>query len=286
MHAVKAKNLEEAFYLGMKLTKEYGQEINVNGSKTIEVTNVSFEIKDPSDLNIKIPERKFNKNYAFAEWLWYLSTARNVVNIEKLAKIWSLIKDENNEVESNYGNLMKPQWPWVLVELVNNPESRRCTFTINDVHHKGASDLDYPCTQSIQFMIRDNKLNMTVNMRSNDVVFGFCNDVFTFCLFQQLMLSELNHRTDNNYELGTYNHSAASFHVYEKHYQMMNDICSNKNLYEMITSQDNKKILLKNGITWNNIIEQKLYLPKEDISKEEIYKFVIETTASDTGMLV
>ena len=49
-------------------------------------------------------------------------------------------------------------------------------------------------------------------MRSNDLVFGLCNDVFTFSLFQQLMLNELN-QSGLSLELGSYHHHAGSLHV-------------------------------------------------------------------------
>ena len=107
-------------------------------------------------------------------------------NIGKLAKIWLDIQDDNGMCESNYGcYLLGDQWHWVVSELLNDRDSRRATIVINQPYHKGKNKKDYPCTQYVHFFIRDNKLHLGVNMRSNDAVFGFCNDVFTFCMFQQ-----------------------------------------------------------------------------------------------------
>ena len=39
---------------------------------------------------------------------------------------------------------------------------------------------DTPCTYAIQFTIVNNRLNMAVLMRSNDLWYGFCNDQYLF----------------------------------------------------------------------------------------------------------
>ena len=162
-------------------------EVQARNSKQKEIIFESFELSDPTRVNITIPSRKFNKRYAVAEWLWYLSANPLALNIGKLAQIWRMISDEFCEVESNYGVYLKPQWNWVKNEIVKDRDTRRATFVINQPHHKFKNSSDYPCTHYIQFFVRDNKLHLGVNMRSNDLVYGLCNDVFTFSLFQQLM---------------------------------------------------------------------------------------------------
>lgn len=51
---------------------------------------------------------------------------------------------------------------------------------------------------------------MKVMMRSNDVVLGFTNDLFTFTMFQEYVSSQ------TGIPLGTYSHFASSFHIYER----------------------------------------------------------------------
>lgn len=58
-------------------------------------------------------------------------------------------------------------------------------------------------------MIRNNRLNLIVNMRSNDIFKGLTFDVFQFTLLQELMAAELG------VELGTYTHIDNNLHVYE-----------------------------------------------------------------------
>ena len=261
------KNLNEALYHLCDSLHD-APEVNSRGSKQKERIFQSFVIEDPTDLNITIPARKFNENYAIAEWLWYLSANGNAKNIGKLAKIWNMISDRHGQVESNYGIYLAPQWRWVVNELLNDNDTRRATFVINHSYHKYKNEKDYPCTHYIQFLIRDDKLHIGVNMRSNDVVYGLCNDVFTFALFQQLMLNEL--RSEGlKIKLGNYFHHAGSLHVYERHYNMLSKIKDESN--KEYVDATNKKFVLKSGFTWNSTYGK---FPSNDVSKEDIYNYV------------
>jgi thymidylate synthase len=266
-------NAESALISGLRAIKEQGNEIRTRGTQTLEVLHASFLIEDPTDINILNPARKFKTSYAMAEWLWYLSHDPRVNNIGKLASTWNRIADENGVVESNYGVYLRTQWAWVLKDLYDDPESRRATFVINQVHHKGANTQDYPCTHYVQFFIRDSKLHMSVNMRSNDAVYGFCNDVFTFALFQQLMLNDLNLR-GKDYKLGHYYHHAGSFHVYDHHYAMMDAILANVVDETAHATDDRQKFILNPEWNWNRINLEKAYLPIEDLTKNEINDFI------------
>ena len=243
-------------------------EVQARNSKQKEIIFESFELTNPSRINITIPSRKFNKKYAIAEWLWYLSANPLSLNIGKLAQIWRMISDEFCEVESNYGVYLKPQWNWVKKEIISDRDTRRATFVINQPHHKYKNLSDYPCTQYVQFFVRNNKLHLGVNMRSNDLVYGLCNDVFTFSLFQQLMLNELN-QVGLGLELGSYFHHAGSLHVYERHFGMIEKI-SNSN-FNVDTEEET--CILGEGVNWNSIDKNHSF-PAYELEKEEIYNYV------------
>lgn len=260
---MKYRNLELALVGELRELSTFGTEVVTRGSKVIEQLCVGLVIEDPTDLMIAAPARKFSAQYAVAEWLWYLSANRSVENIGKLAVIWKQIQDANAEVESNYGTYLKPQWQWVIDELIRDNDTRRATIAINQPHHKHGNDKDYPCTQYIQFFLRQGKLHLAVNMRSNDAVYGFCNDVFTFSMFQQMMLNELRAR-GLGVELGRYYHHAGSFHVYERHFEMMNT------LTEYEPQPTTTKFKLRDDITWSVVEEEMLQLPRRELTKEEI----------------
>ena len=178
-----------------------------------------------------------------------------------------LVIKRDGKVESNYGTyLMGTQWLWLLKELKKDKDSRRCTIVIHQPMHKYKNTSDMPCTQYIQFFIRNNKLHMGVSMRSNDIIFGFCNDVFTFTLFQQLLLNDLR-AVYPDLELGNYYHHTGSMHLYERHYGMAQNILDTNT----IGYRKSKKVYkLKDDITSIDIEQQKLYLPTEDLDKDEI----------------
>tara|TARA_Y100001938_G_scaffold131054_1_gene187679 strand:- start:2723 stop:3487 length:765 start_codon:yes stop_codon:yes gene_type:complete len=234
-------------------------------------------ITDPTALTIAPPIRKFKPTYAIAEWLWYLSRDRQVKNIGKFADVWNQIQDAKGECESNYGEYMfnqqhgmpsnTTQWEWVRQELLGDRDTRRATIAINQPKHKGKNPKDYTCTQYIHFFIRDNKLHLGVHMRSNDAVFGFCNDVWTFCMFQQLMLNDLN-ALGANVELGSYYHSAGSYHVYERHWKMMDLIINNYRKTHRKSYPDLKKYKLKSTITSGAILPHAL--SHQNITLEQI----------------
>ena len=281
------KNLNEAFVESLKLLSK-GSIVNSRGSKQREILWHSMMIEDPTALSIEVPARKFRPSYAVTEWLWYLSHNPDVSNIGKLAKIWQDIADEENRVESNYGvwihgNINERtglnQWEWVRDELIRDRDTRRASITINGYQHKGKNNKDYPCTQYIHFFIRDNKLHLGVHMRSNDAVFGFCNDVFTFCMYQQLMLNELNARVSGDkIELGHYYHSAGSFHIYESHFAMMDKIVSNygANHPDSISYPDLGKYTLRDSLTLEGLQRMHVNLPYYKLTKEEINSWTEE----------
>ncbi len=255
-------NLNDAFLNLLTNVFQDGKTVSARGSEQKELLFCNFTILDPEDLNITSEARKFSTDYATSEWLWYLSANPKVNNIGKLAKIWRMIQDQNGEAESNYGCYLLPQWDWVVNELIEDRDTRRATVVINQPHHKGKNKSDYPCTHYLHFFIRDDSLHMGVNMRSNDIIFGLCNDVFTFALFQQLMLNELNSR-GMNVKLGTYNHHAGSLHLYERHYPMASKI-----LLEKKTDPVDRFKLSEKFSSWDQI--KHLAMSEEDLTKEEI----------------
>ena len=255
-------NLNDAFNSLLRTVFEEGDVVRARGSEQREVLFSNFTIEDPTDLSITSAARKFSPDYATAEWQWYLSANPKVNNIGKLAKIWDMIKDENGEAESNYGCYLKPQWDWVVNELLADRDTRRATFVINQPHHKSKNKADYPCTHYLHFFIRDSKLHLGVNMRSNDIIFGLCNDVFTFCMFQQMMLNELNSR-GAKITLGTYNHHAGSLHLYERHYKMASKI-----ILEKVEQPENRFRLSDKISSWE--LASAYSTPIEDIEKDRI----------------
>ena len=182
--------------------------------------NVGFYIENPLDNAIENTERKWNPIYAEAEWQWYLSGDRNIAKLAelygKVPEIWKRMAFPNGNVNSNYG------WQWrrndqidyVVNLLRNEPETRQATISIYDGKEHDTFAFDTPCTYAVQFTIVNNRLDMCVVMRSNDLWYGFCNDQYCFSRMQEMVCNELNTEIPADIELGTYYHFAHNMHLY------------------------------------------------------------------------
>ena len=211
--------MKTRFYNADSAFSYFLNEIRCNGIEfgdTKALFNVGFTIEHPTDMIIINGERKWNREYADAEWQWYLSGDRNINKLGdiygKIPPIWKRMADKDGNVNSNYG------WQWkrneqldnVIAMLESNPDTRQAAISIYDAKeiNDGHYHNDTPCTYAVQFTILNNKLNMAVVMRSNDLWFGFCNDQYCFASLQMLVAYELG------IECGEYYHYAHNLHLY------------------------------------------------------------------------
>ena len=217
------QNMGEIYYNCASKIRSEGEVIDAgSGGQTLEITNQQITLSDSSLLGIQDPSRKWNEDYAIAEFLWYIGRDRSVGSMGDFASIWKRIKDTKGEVESNYGEyIFGNQWFWVVNELEADPCSRRAVIPIYESQHKFKNDLDHPCTMYIQFLIRNHKLHLIWNMRSCDLIYGLCNDMFCAALILQLMNNEFKESDHLDVDAGSVSFNIGSLHVYEKHWPMI-----------------------------------------------------------------
>ena len=209
----------------------YGQESAPRGLKILEIENYEY-ILQPYDRFTSFIPRKMNLDYIKNEFLWYLNGDKFDDSICDHASMWKSLKNEDGSINSNYGQYIfgNPeikacfnQFNNVIQQLRDDRESRRAAMSILRAEHLLSETPDTPCTYSLSFRIRDNKLNMTVRMRSQDAIFGMTNDAPAFSLIHEMMFQELR-AVYPGLEYGTYTHSADSFHVYERHFDMIKEL--------------------------------------------------------------
>ena len=176
--------------------------------------NVGFYLQNPLDNKITNKERNWKEEYAEAEWRWYLSGDRN---IEKLGKIygkippiWERMADHNGNVNSNYGWqwLRNDQYEYIIDKLKFENDTRHAAISIYDCKENLDYENDTPCTYAVQFTIINDKLCMSVYMRSNDLWYGFCNDQYCFSMLQKKVAEDVNK------DIGWYYHHAHNMHLY------------------------------------------------------------------------
>jgi thymidylate synthase len=195
------------------------------GVKTIEMIGATFEANEPAIFG------KPNEDYIQRELDWYKSMSLYVEDIPggkqeaNPPEIWTSVADRSGKINSNYGwaiwhkdNYL--QYANVLNELNFSPNSRRAVMIYtrpsmwNDYDRDGMSD--FMCTNAVQYMIRDEQLVAVVQMRSNDVVFGYRNDY----AWQKYVADRLTKDLKLTKEPKIVWH-VGSLHVYERHFNLV-----------------------------------------------------------------
>lgn len=153
---------------------------------------------------------------ALGELFWYLSKANGLEFMEYyLPGIYANESDDGISVKSGYGERLfghngHNQIQNIISLLRAKPTSRRAVIQLFDASDLSGDFKSIPCTCTLQFIIRNGKLNMLVNMRSNDAYLGLPHDVFTFTMLQEIVARSVN------VDVGIYMHCASSLHLYEK----------------------------------------------------------------------
>ena len=207
------------------------------GMKVKEILGYQFKILNPRQRIPYVPGRELSVHYMIAELLWYLSGNNSTSWISNYSSFWSKISDDGKTANSAYGaRIFKhhhyqgpedknwTQWEYIKNELKHDPDSRRAVVHIRMPQDSKHANLDVPCTLSLQFFLRNDKIHMVTSMRSSDVILGLTYDIPAFTLFQELLAVQLTKELCRPIGLGTYTHLSASMHVYEKHFKMVEKI--------------------------------------------------------------
>lgn len=192
------------------------------GGKTIELLGASFLADEPAIFG------KPNQDYINAEIEWYDSQSTNINDIYQGEKeppqAWKMTANEHGEINSNYGHLIwsdiyHNQYEQALNELEENPDSRRASMIYTRpsiwMEYNDQFKNDFICTNSVTYYVRDMELHAVVQMRSNDVIFGYRNDY----AWQKHVLGLL--AWDLHYGEGNIHWQVQNLHVYERHFDLV-----------------------------------------------------------------
>lgn len=194
--------------------------VDKTGSRVIEIIGAQFLANESSIFG------KVNSDWNRRELNWYLTMSRNVYTIEEpVPEIWRKVADINGNINSNYGwcILSKDngsQYDNVLAELKRNPFSRRAQmiYTRPTMHSDFNKDgmQDFMCCSNTIHQIRDGKLISLIYFRSNDAIFGYKGDYHWANYVHEKLANDLQ------IEAGDIIWDAASLHIYERHWNLIN----------------------------------------------------------------
>jgi len=198
------------------------------GQKTIELLGASFIADEPAIFGTP------NQEYIDRELDWYRSESTNINDIygdeREPPKAWQLSANRHGEINSNYGKLVYSpvyynQFRNALYELQNNPDSRRASMiytrpSIWEEYNENEKN-DFICTNSVTYYIRDGAVHCVVQMRSNDLVFGYKNDY----AWQEYLLNRFvevyNHMTHDVLKSGNIYWQVQNLHCYQRHFYLV-----------------------------------------------------------------
>lgn len=202
---------------------------NVQQSKTIEIQNAHFRA-DKSWI-----VRKPNYEYFDKELAWYTSQSLNINDIPGGApKMWQACASKDGFINSNYG--------WCIFSKENGSQYNSClTKLLLDRHTREAIMIynrpsmqtdynkdgmhDFMCCQNVQYFINEHNgqqfIDCIVNFRSNDAVFGYCNDYLWEAYVLEKLASDMSLATRENILAGYIYWNAGSLHIYERHFKFL-----------------------------------------------------------------
>lgn len=262
-------------YVYTKLLQE-GKVCSPRGLEVKEIENFCYTFP-PYVRFVNFENRKLNVDYIKREFLWYLRGDKYDTSICKYAKMWQNFINSDGSINSNYGQYifgLQNQFMNVVETLVKDKDSRRASIMILQPYHLLYKDMkEVPCTYCLNFRIRENKLNMSVHMRSQDAILGLGSDLPIFSFIQEMMTVYLR-RWYKDLEMGEYFHNVDSFHIYSKHYKMADSFYNFKYSFvnvPLISSPEEVEFLVN-----RKIFSEKI--PDDFLFSKWLYKVVDSTS--------
>lgn len=204
-------NLRDGYVDLVRWVQNNGQPVAPRDQGTVEIEGGLVVLHDPFDSLPLGTGRGISKGIAAVEACQLLGGVSMPKLVVAIGPIFDNYREDNGEFHGAYGPRTRGQFEVMIERLKADPDSRQAITTIWSSNYDLAENKrDYPCTLSFTFHIRDNRLNMRVHMRSNDVIKGVAYDFFQFTRVQIAMASVLG------IEPGRYVHYADSLHLYDR----------------------------------------------------------------------
>ncbi len=221
MHYIVSNDLAEDYHLILRQVMEHGQTVAPRGKTTAEILSFTLELTDPTRALVRGTNRKIAVALAAAEALQLVGGFSDPGAMLKVSEHFDQFMD-GGIFHAPYGPRIATQIPKAMDWLERDSASRKAHITVwNATQDLWCEETrDHPCTTHMQFMVRNDRLDLHVGMRANDAWRGFPYDVFQFCQLQLAVANALE------YLPGTYYHHATSFHLYEENWGMVNDLTS------------------------------------------------------------
>ncbi|MBL9144110.1 MAG: thymidylate synthase [Verrucomicrobiaceae bacterium] len=219
-----AESLDDLFSRVFERLLSSKTRVRATRGETIERIGVLLKLKNPR-ARLSRTESRGKVFSALGELLWYLSGSNKMEHIAYYLKKYRDEAEDDGTVWGAYGPRLvslhgKHNQIQNVCELLKiNRTSRRAVVQLFDggdianPHLLECRKKEIPCTCTLQFLVRKDRLHMFTSMRSNDAYFGLQHDVFAFTMMQELVARAIG------IELGSYHHFVGSLHLYDRDFQ-------------------------------------------------------------------
>jgi len=251
---LKFQNLNQSLIGLSRVLLDEGKWRKTRGFSCLEIPEpVLIKIENPCDRYVNIPERKWNKVFGFVESLWIASGVNYMNLVGRYVRNMYAFSDDGQFMRAAYGPRVRAfsglsedykiadprhrnvfsgnpgtvdQLRFVVENLTRDINSRQALITIHDPVKDDFDSIgnlkvtkDTPCCRSLQFQVVDGKLDCTLYVRSNDIVWGYSAvNVFNFTFIQEYVAAMLN------LPVGNYYHFVNNLHVYEDKIDLIESI--------------------------------------------------------------
>ena len=248
MHHFKARNLNQCYHEILEVIIASGKCVSPRELKTYEIHPCLIELTHPKERTLQVLGRWENLGFSLMEALWILNGQEDVATMEYWVPHIKTFSDDGVIFNAPYGERLRhygpvadrgdikmkyiDQFEAVYRKLKDDPDTRQAVMMIWNPAMDNMYSRDIPCTNWLHFLIRDGKLDLTVVMRGNDILWGTPYNIFNFTLIQEIVAGWLG------IDPGTYYHFTDSMHVYEDKLDMVARILGNRNYVDVYEYAD------------------------------------------------
>lgn len=217
MNVIMARNAPHAYTESLwKMRVWAKEEMSRNGAVMTSTDPVLLEIEDPTERVLFDPVRNANPFFHCMEFIWMVAGSNDVRWLEVFNKRYREYADPGTDtVHAAYGHRWRShfgvnQIVRVVEMLRKDPTTRRAVIGMWDPEVDLEQHNDLPCNTHIYFRVVNERLNMTVCNRSNDLIWGMLGaNVVHMTMLQELIASAVE-----SVALGRYSVFTNNLHVY------------------------------------------------------------------------
>lgn len=180
-----------------------------------DLGSASYELLEDDSRIIFLNSRGFNPFFALAEFSWLISGSNLVEPLSHYISDYTKFSDDGLSLNGAYGYRLKRHFEVDQINtaidcLRKDKTSRRVVLTMWHAEDLGSQSLDVPCNTAVFLKIRENKLDISVTCRSNDLYLGVPYNILLFYLLQKYIANGVG------VGIGRQLHFADSLHLYKR----------------------------------------------------------------------